>query len=138
MKKIKERNILSMAILTIVTLGFYTLYWIVQTKNEIKDLGADIPSVWLLILPLGNIYFLYKYADGFVRYVKNGENTLSYFFILLLPFLLSVILPIKSISEITNIRDFFIVYLPFLEIEFISMIIIQLELNKLANKSIAK
>ena len=132
-KQIKERSILSMAILTLVTLGLYGIYWTVKTKNEIKSLGADIPSAWLMILPFGSLYFTYKYADGFVNYVKKGNHILSYFFILLLPYILSFIMTMTSVYGKIHLPTFFMFYLPAsLQIEFIPMMIVQLELNKLA------
>ncbi len=62
---IKNRNIVAVYLLTIFTLGIYGIYWQVQTKEEIKGLGADIPTAWLLIVPIANIYWLYKYAEGY-------------------------------------------------------------------------
>lgn len=40
-----------MFILFIVTLGFYRLYWLYKTRNEmVKDHGQKIPSFWLYVL----------------------------------------------------------------------------------------
>ena len=40
----KERNILLIYILGFVTFGLYILYWLYETKKELEELGADIPS----------------------------------------------------------------------------------------------
>ena len=54
-------------------LYIYMIYWLVQTKRELQALGADdIPTTWLYIVPLANIYYIYKYAEG-ANKVTNGK-----------------------------------------------------------------
>ncbi|MEA1992831.1 MAG: DUF4234 domain-containing protein [Euryarchaeota archaeon] len=101
MTKIKRRNPALVIIFSIITFGIYELYWFVKTKNEINGLGAEIPTAWLLIIPIANIYLIYKYCEGFTNYIKKGESTIVWFLLWL------VISPV-------------------------AMILIQLELNKLA------
>ena len=139
---IKHRSIFWMAILSIVTLGIYMIYWAVKTKNEIKSLGADIPTAWLLIIPFGNIYFWYQYASGFAEYVKKGSTTIEYFIVAILPYLLAyfrtliglnlgttkVSLEIGHLSYIIQMLFFSI------QIAFIPLVVFQTELNKLAKK----
>jgi hypothetical protein len=50
-------------------------------KNE---LGADIPTAWLIIIPIANIYWLYKYADGFAKTVKKDNNGVLWFLLFFL------------------------------------------------------
>lgn len=78
---IKKRNPVWVVIFSIITLGIYFVYWFVKTKEEIKSLGADIPSAWLLIVPIGNLYLLYKYLDGFSQYVKKDNNGVLWFLV---------------------------------------------------------
>jgi len=73
MANIKKRNPALVVIFSIITLGIYLIYWIVKTKEEIKSLGAKIPSAWLIIVPIGNVYLLYRYCDGFSNYVKKDK-----------------------------------------------------------------
>jgi len=73
MVNIKPRNPVSVIIFSIITCGIYLIYWVVKTKEEMKSLGADIPTAWLIIVPIGNLYFLYKYCDGFAEYVKKDK-----------------------------------------------------------------
>jgi len=70
---IKKRNPALVIIFSIITLGIYLIYWIVATKEEIKSLGATIPTAWLIIVPIGNIYLLYRYCEGFSDYVKKDR-----------------------------------------------------------------
>lgn len=82
---IKKRNPALVIIFSIITLGIYFLYWAVKTKEEIKSLGANIPTMWLIIIPIGNAYLLYKYCDGFSQYVKK-DNMGVVWFVLALAF----------------------------------------------------
>jgi len=73
MTNIKKRNPALVVIFSVITLGIYFVYWAVQTKEEIKSLGAKIPTMWFLIVPIGNIYLLYRYCEGFSEYVKKDR-----------------------------------------------------------------
>lgn len=71
---IKRRNSVFVIIISIITTGIYLIYWIVKTKNEMKSLGAEIPTAWLIIVPIGNLYFMYKYLESFSNFVKKDNN----------------------------------------------------------------
>ena len=71
--QIKKRNPALVIIFSIITCGIYFIYWAVKTKKEIKLLGASIPTMWFLIVPIGNAYLLYKYCEGFSNYVKKDK-----------------------------------------------------------------
>ncbi len=60
----KNRGIAAVILLPFVTFGIYALYWFVKTKGELNEKGAEIPTAWLLIIPLVNIYWMYKYYEG--------------------------------------------------------------------------
>lgn len=76
---IKHRNPAAVVILSIITFGIYALYWIVKTKGEIKSLGAKIPTAWLVIVPIANFYFYWKYAEGFSMYAKKDNQPILWF-----------------------------------------------------------
>ena len=59
-----KRSPASVVILTLVTLGIYGLVWMIKTKNEMVKCGADIPTGWLLIVPIAQIYWFWKFAGG--------------------------------------------------------------------------
>lgn len=73
MANIEKRDPVLVVILSIITLGIYIIYWFVKTKEEMKSLGADIPTAWLIIVPIANVYLLYKYCEGFSVYVKKDN-----------------------------------------------------------------
>ncbi len=60
----KNRNPIAVALLPLVTFGIYSLYWYVVTKGEMNARGAKIPTAWLLIIPLVNIWWLWKYSEA--------------------------------------------------------------------------
>lgn len=83
----KQRSLLALFFLTIITLGIYYLYWTYKTKEEINALGGKIPTFLFAILPFFNIYFHYCYAREFVKYILHSEDTglvIAYWLLLLL------------------------------------------------------
>jgi len=74
--------------LSLITFGIYGLVWYVKTKNEMNAKGAQIPTAWLIIVPIANIYWLWKYAQG-VELVTSKEMSATTAFILI--FLLAII-----------------------------------------------
>ena len=84
----KNRSIAAVIILTIITFGIYAIVWHVKTKGEMVRAGADIPTAWLLIVPLASIYWMWKWAGG-VQHVSGGKQSQATVFLLV--FLLSVI-----------------------------------------------
>ena len=76
---IKHRSPVAVIILSIITFGIYALVWTVKTKGEINRLGGKIPTAWLVIIPLANIYFWYKYSEGFSENVKKDNSPILWF-----------------------------------------------------------
>lgn len=96
---VKERNVVLVYLLMLITFGFYGLYWSVSTKNEMNRLGAEIPTAWLVIIPIANIFWLYKYCDGFATHVKKDNNGLLWF---LVGVVVGIILPAIVQSELNK------------------------------------
>jgi len=78
-----ERNPILVFLLPAITLGIYGLIWLVKTKDEMNQQGAAIPTAWLLIIPIAQLWFLWKYAEG-VGTVTRGEMGGGLAFVLLL------------------------------------------------------
>ena len=83
-----RRPVAAVVILTLITFGIYGIVWFVKTKDEMNARGADIPSAWLLIVPIANIYWMWQWSGG-VEKVTNGKQTQTVAFILV--FVLSLI-----------------------------------------------
>ncbi|OGB83784.1 hypothetical protein A3F66_00570 [candidate division TM6 bacterium RIFCSPHIGHO2_12_FULL_32_22] len=105
---IKYRNLAFVILMSIFTLGIYWLYWLVKTKDEINSLGGDVPTAWLIIIPIANIYFWYKYANGFVAYVEKQpeNNTLVLLYTLCFMFLpiLNVVIIQTKLNSMATVR----------------------------------
>jgi hypothetical protein len=84
----QQRSPAAVFFLSLITLGIYALVWHVKTKNELNRLGATIPTAWLLIVPLANLYWIWKYAEG-VEQVSGGK--ISAVLALILMLLLSIV-----------------------------------------------
>lgn len=84
----KNRVIWKALALTVITFGIYGIVWQVKVKGELNELGAEIPTAWWLIVPIGNIWWLWKYSEG-VEKVTKGQYSAGLSFALL--FLVSVI-----------------------------------------------
>lgn len=74
---------MAIIIFSIITFGIYSIVWTVKTKNELNSLGGQIPTAWLIIVPIANIYFWYKYAEAFSLNVKKDNNTILWFLLML-------------------------------------------------------
>jgi hypothetical protein len=85
----KNRSILMMVILTIVTFGIYGLYWYVVFQDELKQqTGEGFGGLGHLLVTLVTfgIYGIYwQYAAG-KRLAKQGADDWSIFY-LILPFI---------------------------------------------------
>jgi len=99
---IKHRNIVAIYLLSFITFGIYWLYWYVQTKEEINKLGGNIPTCWLLIVPIANIYWLYKYSDAFSTHVKKDNNGVIWFLVF---FVVSIVMPGVVQSELNKLAQ---------------------------------
>ena len=78
----QKRNAFLVFFLPLITFGIYGIYWYVVTKREMNAKGASIPTAWLIIIPLVNIYWLFRYCQG-VEQVTRSEMSTAVAFILL-------------------------------------------------------
>ena len=87
----KQRSVAGVIILSIVTFGIYPIIWHVKTKNEMVEAGADIPTAWLLIVPIANLYWLWKWCGG-IEHITKEKMTAP------VAFLLHVMLPLIGMA----------------------------------------
>lgn len=98
---VEKRNILTIYVLGLITFGIYFIWWFYKTKNEINnEFGGDIPSAILMIVPIVNIYFLYKYAENFSLKIKKDDNTVIWAVLFIL---IGIIAPAIVQSELNKI-----------------------------------
>jgi hypothetical protein len=79
----KQRSPFGVFVLGILTGGIYQLYWAVQTKSNINRLGGTIPTAWWLIVPIANIWWLWRYSEE-VEKVTKGDVGKVFAFIMLI------------------------------------------------------
>ena len=77
-----KRSIVGVVVLSLITFGIYNIYWEVKTKIEMTSMGADIPTAWLIIIPIANIYWLWKWSAG-VEHVSRGKMSGAVAFLLM-------------------------------------------------------
>ena len=99
---IKHRNPIAVIVFSIITFGIYALYWIVKTKGEINSLGAQIPTAFLVIIPIANIYFWYKYTEGFSVYAKKDNNTILWFLLFIVIATVGMILVQMELNKLAS------------------------------------
>jgi hypothetical protein len=80
----KYRSIAAPLLLPIVTFGIYSLVWSVKTKNEMNKYGTAIPTAWLLLVPIANIVWLWKYSVGVEVFTRRGLGRHAAFWLILL------------------------------------------------------
>lgn len=99
---IKKRKPMLILLLSILTFGIYYILWIIKTRKEINSCGANIPTPWLLIIPGVSLYFEYKYAEGFSRYVSKDMDTQFWFLLILTLWPAAIILIQKELNKIAE------------------------------------
>ena len=74
-------------LLTLITLGIYGIFWLARTRGELVARGAQIPTTWLIIIPIVNLYYYWKYTAGAQHVTGGNLNAILTFilFILLFP-----------------------------------------------------
>lgn len=71
----KKRNPLVVFLLSVLTCGIYSWYWLIKTKNEMNKMGEKIPSIWIWLIPIiGSFWWTWKYAQGVEHVSKNELN----------------------------------------------------------------
>ena len=80
---IKRRNMIVQVILTIVTLGIYTIYWYHVTLNELhrangKQEGAAIWTL-LLFVPFGSLFSYWHHSFEYSRFVSQKYPGIAIF-----------------------------------------------------------
>ena len=107
---VKYRNPVLVIVFSIITVGIYSIYWLVSTTNELRRLETSAPNPWsllLLLVPLVNIFV------GLWYYWKYSA----------------------AIGEISNFESW-LLFVLWLIISPVAMIIAQIQLNKRAQTSV--
>ena len=80
-----HKSPITVLVLSLVTLGIYFIVWTVKAKGEMAAKGADIPTSWLLLIPIANIWYLWKLSEGVEKVTKKDlSGPVAFLFVLLL------------------------------------------------------
>jgi hypothetical protein len=96
---IKKRNIFLVYLFHIITLGIYGVYWMISTKRDMNSLGATIPNAFLMVIPIVNLYWFYKYSEGY-SIVKKDDHKVLWFFLFLI---FGIVMPAMVQSELNKV-----------------------------------
>lgn len=80
----KTRSPAAVLLLPLVTFAIYSLVWEVKTKNELNAAGSAIPTAWLLIVPIANYVWIWKYAAGVEQFTNKAMSQVAAFWLLAL------------------------------------------------------
>ncbi len=76
----RNRNPLAVLFLPYITFGIYSLIWMVQTKRDLNEMvGTTIPTSWLLIVPIANLFWLWKYSEAVEELTYDQRSALGTF-----------------------------------------------------------
>lgn len=78
-------------LLSIITLGIYAIFWLARTRGELVARGAQIPTTWLIIIPIVNLYYYWKYSAGAQQVTGGNANAILLFILFLLVFPVAVL-----------------------------------------------
>ncbi len=78
------RSPIAVLLLPMVTFGIYSIVWYVTTKDRMNARGANIPTAWLIIIPIANWYWMWKFCEGVETVTKNAMGTGVAFLLLFL------------------------------------------------------
>ena len=79
----KKRSVFEFIILCCITFGIYWMIWLYKTKEEMKVLGAEIPTFFLFFVPFANVWWMWKYACGVELATKKAMSAPIAFILLL-------------------------------------------------------
>ena len=103
-----KRGPISIFFLTIITFGIYLIVWRIKTKREMNQLGCNIPTSWLMIVPIANIWWLWEYSAGVEKVTKNTySQAVAFLLLFLIPVIGDSIMQdafnkVNLVSEVTS------------------------------------
>lgn len=80
----RKQNPLAVFLLSIITFGIYGIFWLARTRGEMVRKGAEIPTTWLIIIPIVQLWYYWKWSAGVNFVTKKLDAILVFILILLL------------------------------------------------------
>jgi len=79
----QRRDPIMVFLFSVITLGIYSIFWAVATKDQMNAKGAQIPTAWLIIVPIVNFFWWWIFCEG-VEVVTNKGMGAAVAFLLIL------------------------------------------------------
>jgi len=72
----RNRSLVFVIVMSIITLGIYDAYWTFSTRNELVQKGEDVPSPWIIFLPIVGLLgvALLQIIGHFVLTIPSGGS----------------------------------------------------------------
>lgn len=83
--QVKQRNPIAVLILSFITFGIYSWYWLVKVKGELNrsQNSVNIPTAWVWVIPvIGTIWYEWKFSEA-TDIVTSGKYSSPVTFMLL-------------------------------------------------------
>ena len=83
--QVKQRNPIAVLILSFITFGIYSWYWLVKVKGELNrsQNSVNIPTAWVWVIPvIGTIWYEWKFSEA-TDIVTSGKYSAPVTFMLL-------------------------------------------------------
>lgn len=78
-----QRSPLAVFLLSLVTCGLYWLYWTFATTSELNASGTKVPHAILSLVPLVNLWWLWRYSNGVAEVTRGEWSALGSFALML-------------------------------------------------------
>jgi hypothetical protein len=101
-----KRSPIGVFLFSLFFIWFYQIYWFVQTKEEMNELGCDIPTSWLMIVPFANWYWDWKYCEAVQSVTLDKVSAGLCFFILQWKLIVAIILIMVLVATRDSPSDF--------------------------------
>ena len=99
---LKNRDPIMVLIFSIITFGIYGLYWHIKTKLEMNDSGAQIPTAWLIIIPIVSIWWMWKFCEGVEQVTNRQMNAPVAFVLLFLVGMIGAVIIQSSLNKVAS------------------------------------
>lgn len=95
-----QKSPVTVWILSIVTFGIYGLLWLRACKHEMNaKYNAGIPTTFLLIVPIANLFYMWKWAGGAEKANGGKYSQVISFLLFLVPFAFGIFLHQSAFNE---------------------------------------
>lgn len=95
-----KRSAFTVFLLGTITCGIYGLVWMLGTKDEMNARGAQIPSGWHLLVPILNLLWFWKWAQG-AEHVTRGKVSAGT--VMLVALFLGPVLPLFVVGPFNEV-----------------------------------